>query len=157
MEHKVVKRRKTLAWPFSPDLSSELQTAKVLWAMISIPLPTPCQSKTSKTLSTCSLLTSPNRIFVFHCSKFTSIWFWQWGKWPCRALKNRPAIIALGFNTCVFTVCLTDLYKALKSNISCSSDLCPSLSFHSPNLAGSLNVPGLHSAGPNVELVHRTL
>lgn len=52
-------------------------------------------------------------------------------------------------STCVFTVCLTDHYRAFKRNSSCCLRSPVQISHFTPlGLARSLNVPGLHGAGP---------
>lgn len=100
-----------------------LALASNQYYFLSCPFPPPRISIKYETPSTCRLLTSRDRIFMFYFPNI-SLLSGSDGeeRLPCLAFKKRPAVRFNEISTCVFTVCLSDLYKAFKSNMSCCSD-----------------------------------
>lgn len=94
-------------------------------------------------------------LIKFTTSKpFSSIWGCQQELLPCAAFTHKRPWVGIygGLHRCVY--CLSDWsLQGIQKQYFMLSDPHPNLSVHSPHLALSLNVPGLHDAGLNVELV----
>lgn len=147
------KCRKTLVWPFSPSLSSESQTAKLRWAMMSLSCP-PQSVKTIKH--------RPRAGYWHHPTGFLRVLSFQTFHFHLDlAVRKMTLQGQLSELTSSTPVCLLFVWQILtkrsKAIFHASQNPRPNLSFHSPNLARSLNVPRPHSAGLNMEPVHHTL
>lgn len=155
LDTTVVKCRKTLLWPFSPSLSSESQTAALSNDFSLLP---PQSVKSIKHRPRAGSWHHPTgflrvlsfQTFHFHLDLAVR-------KMTLQGCKTGQLSSLMSSTPVCLLFVWQILTKRSKAIFHAFQNPRPNLSFHSPNLARSMNVPGLHSAGLNMELVHHTL